>query len=301
MRFLAASIMRGRIQAISVATGFLLLSLVLPPFNIVSAATVVLVTLRLGLRDGLITIAAGAFGAALLGLIVIQSPGVVTGYALALWLPVWMFSVLLRESRRWEIMIEAALVLGMLAIAGVYLLGSDPASAWREHLSLALERLTENPPPGVEADQITSLIEPVSRFMTGIIVSGSFASLISAMLLGRWWQSVLYYPGGFKKEIASLKPHAAIGYAFLLIFVLAGFTDGKLAEAFRNLSVLGFFFYLILGTIILHGIVATWSAARILLPGLYIVLLFIPHALIPVALIGFTDHWVNWRGKSATS
>ncbi|MGH8499990.1 MAG: hypothetical protein ACRERV_14465, partial [Methylococcales bacterium] len=184
MRFLAAYIMRGRMQAIGIATAFLFLSFLLPPLNIISAATIVLITLRQGPRDGLVTIFGAALGVAVLGLILINSPGFATTFALLFWFPFWIFSLLLRQSGQFGLTFEVALGLSLLAIAGVYLFISDPASAWRENLALVLDRLIENPPPGIDREQMKALIEPSSHYLTGIFAAGSLASLVMGMLLG---------------------------------------------------------------------------------------------------------------------
>ncbi|MGH8477983.1 MAG: hypothetical protein ACRER2_19830, partial [Methylococcales bacterium] len=65
--------------------------------------------------------------------------------------------------------------------------------------------------------------------------------------------------------------------------------------------IVGFFFYLIVGTVILHGMIASMSTNGVLLPVMYVVLLFIPYALFPVALLGLTDTWADWRAKIAAS
>ena len=53
MGFLASYIMRGRLQAMIVASTLALLSLIIPPVSVVSSATVALVTLRRGAVEGL--------------------------------------------------------------------------------------------------------------------------------------------------------------------------------------------------------------------------------------------------------
>ena len=54
MRFLASMAMRGRSQAVMAATVLAILALPLPPLSILSAAVVALVTLRRGIREGLL-------------------------------------------------------------------------------------------------------------------------------------------------------------------------------------------------------------------------------------------------------
>jgi Predicted membrane protein (DUF2232) len=301
LRFLGTYIMRGWMQAIAVAAVSILLSFLLPPLSILSAAAIGLVTLRKGSRDGIVTILGAGFAVGILGQMLLGSPGFAIAYALGFWLPVWIFSTLLRESGQLGLTLEVALGLGLLGIIGIYLINPDPASMWHERLQLVLQPLLENPPPGIEIEQIETGILTISHFMTGILVTGSVVSLVLAMLLGRWWQALLFNPGGFRKEFLSLKSHAIIAYVILLIFVSASLTSGPIAEGMQNASILAFFFYLIVGTSVLHVLVSATSMSKFLLPVMYILMFFVPHVLLPVALVGFTDTWANWRGRIAAS
>jgi hypothetical protein len=291
--------MRGRMQAIAVAVVFIQLSLLLPPLSILSAAAIALVTLRKGQRDGGITIFGAGVAAGVLGLILFGSPAFVIAYALGFWLPVWIFSILLRESGQLALTLEVALGLGLLGIIGMYLISSDPASMWHERLQLVLQPLIKSPPPGIEIEQIETGIVVISRYMTGILVTGSVVSLVLAVLLGRWWQALLFNPGGFRKEFLGVKSHALIAYLVVMIIALAGLTSGWIGESMQNAGILAVFFYLIIGVSVLHVLISATSMRRWLLPVMYIVMFFVPHVLLPIALFGFTDTWANWRGRVA--
>ncbi|MCI0654750.1 MAG: hypothetical protein L0Y38_11430 [Methylococcaceae bacterium] len=291
--------MRGRMQAIVIAVVFILLSLLLPPLSVMSAAAVALVTLRKGPRDGIVILLGAGVAVGVLGQILFGSPGFVIAYALGFWLPVWIFSILLRESAQLGLTLEVALGLGLLAIIGIYLVSSDPASMWHERLQLVLQPLLKNPPQGIEIEQIEAGILAISHFMTGILVTGSIVSLVLAMLLGRWWQAVLFNPGGFRQEFLGLKSHSPVAYGILLILSLAGLSGGALGEGMQNAGILACFFYLTVGVSVLHVVISATSMSRWLLPVMYILMFFVPHVLLPVALVGFTDTWANWRGRFA--
>jgi hypothetical protein len=66
VQFLAAYIMKGRLQAMTVAAALALLSLAFPPVSIVSSASVALVTLRRGGKEGLYVLLCGCLAAAVL-------------------------------------------------------------------------------------------------------------------------------------------------------------------------------------------------------------------------------------------
>lgn len=291
--------MRGRMQAMMIAAVFILLSLLLPPLSILSAAAVALVTLRNGPRDGIVAVCGTGIAVGILGQILFGGAGFVVAYALGFWVPVWVFSVLLRESGQLGLTLEAALGLGLIGIIGIYLISSDPASMWYEKLRLILQPLMQNPPQGIELEQVETGISLISHYMTGILVTGSIVSLVLAMFLGRWWQALLFNPGGFRKEFLALKSHAFVAYAILLIFILAGLGSGALKEGMQNAGILACFFYLTVGVSVLHVLISATSISKWLLPVMYILMLFVPHVLLPVAVVGFTDTWADWRGRIA--
>ena len=68
MQFLAAYIMKGRMQAMTVAAALALLSLVFPPASIVRSASVALVTLRRGATEGLYVLVCACIAAAVLSI-----------------------------------------------------------------------------------------------------------------------------------------------------------------------------------------------------------------------------------------
>ncbi len=71
MNFLANYIMRGRIQAMIVASTLALLSLMMPPVSVVSSATIALVTLRRGGYEGLTILGCSSVAVGLLGFLIL--------------------------------------------------------------------------------------------------------------------------------------------------------------------------------------------------------------------------------------
>ena len=121
MTFLAAYIMRGRMQAMMVASSLAVLSLLLPPVSIVSSASVALVTLRRGANEGLYVLICACLSAAVLGFFLFGSFQFALLYGLVLWLPIWLISIVLREGKHLSVAIEIAVLLGILGVIGFYL------------------------------------------------------------------------------------------------------------------------------------------------------------------------------------
>ncbi len=297
MGFLAAYIMQGRMQAIIVASVLAMLSLIFPPISIISASAVALVTLRNGRYAGAWIILGAGIAVALLGGLLFGGFFFAVAYALGFWLPVWLIAIVLRESGRLNVAFEVILILGFLAIGAFYLFGADPAEFWQQRLQSIIQQLVDNPDIRMQSDKIELGLSIASQYMTGILITGAVSSVVLSLLVARWWQANLYNPGGFGQEFLSLNPRSFFAYISLAVFLFAIFGDGRISEMARNMGVLAFFLYLVVGIAVLHVLVSATKSKRLLLPALYVIVLLIPHAMLPVALVGLTDAWQNWRGR----
>ncbi|MCX8049147.1 MAG: hypothetical protein N3A55_05755 [Methylohalobius sp.] len=290
MRILAEFIMRGRMQATLVAATCLMLSLLLPLLSLLAAATVALVTLRQGWREGLNTLLASALAAGLLGAIVLGNFALPVGYGLMLWLPTWGIAQVLRLTRNLGWTFELAAALGLIGVTLAYLFSPDMAEFWQERMQQAFGSV------GVDPAHWQARVSVAARYLTGIIATGMLASLGLSLLLARWWQALLYNPGGFRAEFLGLRLHKPMAY---LTFALGGMgliLEAQAREAIVNLLLVLTMLYLIAGTATLHALFASRNQ-KIWLFGLYGLMLFVPHILLPIALVGLSDTWLNWRDR----
>ncbi len=101
----------------TVASTLALLSLLFPPVSIVSSATVALVTLRLGGKEGLLVLAGGSLVAAVLSMLLSIGYQFALVYGLVLWTPIWLIAIILREGKDLVIAVEIAVLLGIAGFA----------------------------------------------------------------------------------------------------------------------------------------------------------------------------------------
>jgi len=293
VNFLAAYIMKGRMQAMSIASSLALLSLLMPPISIVSSATVALVTLRRGGYEGLLVLLSSCAAAAALGYVVLGNFQFAFGYTLILWLPVWLISIVLREGRHLSLALEISSVLGALAIVGFYLYAQDPALYWQTILNVMIEPMLQA--SEVPVEQVKQTIAMLAKYMTGIIATGSVAGLLLGLLLARWWQSNLYNPGGFGVEYLSLRMPLRFTLMTIIVFIVAALTSGDFSEMVGNIAIILFMLYAFIGVAIAHALIASTKAKRFLLPLFYMLVFVVPHLVVPVAIIGLSDTWLNLR------
>ncbi len=291
---LASFIMRGRSQAALVAAVFAILSLLFPLTGMLSSATLALATLRQGPVEGLLVglfagLASGLFAFAALG-----SPVPALGFALALWLPVWALAVMLRNSGSPALTVTTAGLMGLAILIGLKVGVADPAAYWAELMEPVRQGLIEG---GILTDaESQALILEVARWMTGAFAATFYFQALLALFLGRWWQSLLYNPGGFGAEFRDLRLGKGLGVLglALMAFILVKGENQWAADLLILITPL----FLLQGLALIHWLVKAMQANRGWLIGLYaLFLLALPHAQVLTAGLGLADIWVNVRAK----
>ncbi len=296
MRLLASFVMQGRSQAVMAISIIALLSVLFPPLAIISSAGVALVTLRVGLRDGLLVALLSAIACSLLAMLVQVNVIPVVGATLLLWLPVWILALMLRSSRSLAYTTILALLFGVLLIVIHYLQYSDPATQWSKVLGPMIESLGQA--QGLEAGQRKLLLEVLSHWMTGMMAAGFFLQLIASLLLGRWWQSLLFNPGGFRDEFHQLRLPRPLALLAVAVIALLS-TDVTVGRPMLDyLAMLLIMAYLLQGLALAHGLRAQLNASYGWLFGMYILLIIGMHyMLILLATIGVLDAMLDFRTR----
>jgi len=183
--------------------------------------------------------------------------------------------------------------LGILAVIGVYLFAQNPALYWQSVLGVMIEPMLQA--SDVPVEQVKQTIVMLAKYMTGIIATGSVTGLLLGLLLARWWQARLYNPGGFGVEYLSLRMPPRFTAATLVVFVVASVSSGIFSEVAWNIGIILFMLYAFIGMAIAHALISATRAKRFLLPLFYVLVFVVPHIVLPVAIIGLSDTWLNLR------
>jgi hypothetical protein len=210
VRGLAAFVMRGRPQASVVAA----LASALPLLSWLGASIVALVVLRRGNKEGLLV-----FLWALLPLGLIYQTGGDSSGLIAL-LCAFFASVALRLSGSWVVTLYATVVSAGIGSLVFVLLSEPILTSFVDWYVDVMEGLT--------ADSGAPIVTAASAQLQAVsyLAMGQGYMMVLVLMLARWWQSVLYNPGGFKQEVQQtrLTPKASLP----LVLVIAGclVTDG---------------------------------------------------------------------------
>ncbi|MNF28902.1 hypothetical protein D3C84_95960 [compost metagenome] len=285
MRALADFVMRGRLQA----TFAVVIAAALPLLFWVSAAAGSLVVLRRGLHDAL-----GIVAWALLPTLLWWHFG--EPRPLLVLFGTLVLALVLRASVSWTRVLLASVLLGVLygvIIDAVF--GETVKRNAAELLELMPQMLGEayQQMSADEKARVGNLLTPV---LTGLMAALLQLLSLLSLLLGRYWQALLYNPGGFAREFRAVRLPAPIAVALLVgIFLLPGLGI-ELAMLTPLCSVpLAF-----AGVALLHGLVAQQRLGRFWLVGLYVSLLLFMQLVYPLLVVlAVVDSLFDFRGRAA--
>ncbi|WIE51201.1 hypothetical protein [Pseudomonas sp. GM17] len=286
MRALAEFIMRGRMQATLVVAG----CAALPLLYWLGAAAGSLVLLRRGLSDALGVLVLGLLPA-LFWWLYSDDPR-----ALMVLLGSSGLALVLRASESWNRVLLVSIALG-LVFAGVL------GVAYRPQIEMLSQELVKILPLALgdlyqqlsveERARLASLIAPV---LTGLIAALLQVVSVLSLIIGRYWQALLYNPGGFGREFRAIK--LPLGLAMLLLAcMLLGPNLGPQMAMLTPLCSVPLVFA---GLALIHGLVAQGRLARFWLVGLYVTLLLFMQLIYPLLVVlAIVDSLIDFRGRSA--
>ncbi len=296
MQSLASFVMRGVPQAVMVIILLAALSLLLPPTSIFSAAAVTLVTLRNGAIPGALVMGLATGVSGIIALFALGGLNLAIGFLILMWLPAWLLALVLRSSRSLSLVVMSALVLGLVMIGGQFIQTGDPVAEWRSLLNPFVESLAEA--QLVDTSQQAALVSLMASWMPGIVAAGFFLQLLASLFLGRWWQSLLYNPGGFRSEFHQFRLPKVLAMALLILVGLMFAQTGSEISLVEYVLILLVSAWFVHGLALAHGIVGRLGSSSGWLIGLYMLLLFaLPHTVIVLATVGIADAWFDFRAR----
>jgi len=295
VKSIAVFVMRGRSAAVLIAASTAVLFWLFPPLLIVSGAVVALVTLRRGAAEGaLLAVLAGSSAGALAGLLLgLGAMWPMVSVLLACWTPLWILAWLLRATVSLSVTLRAVALLGLLGVGGFYLVLGDPAVWWSQTLDGLRQGLTMLP-SGERAtlEQLLDLLRSWAPLLPGQVVSAALLFVLAGLLLGRWWQALLFNPGGFRPEFHQLRlgrPLALLALALFGAAVLSGW------PALSNLVLVLGTLYSVQGIAVAHALVFKLRLSPAWLLLLYLFLVPLLSQL--VMALGIADAWADFRTR----
>ena len=280
MRVLAEFIMRGRMQACLVGVFGSLL-----PF--VSVSTIGLVTLRKGAAEGFIVSLWVILPLLLSYMFSASSPfmAVVSGVAL---INMALVANAHRVTADWNFSLGIATLSGVVLVCLAGLL-------FQAEMNDFVNELEEMLATASEQSGQTMLVLTRNGFLAFVAWVVIFNTVIG-LVLSRWWQALLYNPGGFQEEFQMLRLSPKLSLVCLSIFI-AGLALGGNYQLWLRLASIPL---LIGGLAIVHYVVQHKGFSRWVLVVMYVGLfLFGPVLMVLLGALGAADSVMNFRTRLA--
>ena len=294
--------MQGRWSAALVTAALSLLAIIVPPLSYLASGVIVLTTLRMGPKEGLLVVVASlavftGFAVLLLGNFVIS-----VGLLLSGLLPIYLVTLVLGFTRSLSLSVLASAGLGLLVVLVMHLVLSEPALWWQQMLQPFVEMLQQQPGWQASQQQTAAVLASIASLMTGFIGAGITLNALFGLFIGRSWQSKLYNPGGFADEFVNLqlgKPAALLTMALIAISLLP--IKSSLPVLVDCLPVM-LVIFVIQGLAIVHRRLRQRQKHKLVVVAYVVlaVLMFImPPLAIVLAMIGVLEQWRNFRNDSS--
>lgn len=285
MRAIAEFIMRGRVQATLVVVG----SAALPLLFWLSAAAGSLVLLRRGLSDALGILAWAMLPA--IGWWYFGEPR-----TLLVLLGTLGLALLLRANLPWSRVLLCSVALGLVYGVVLGAVFREPIEAMALELQKLMPQVLDGVHQQLSVDERARLDSLVAPVLTGLIAALLQVVSLLCLMLGRYWQALLYNPGGFGREFHALRlpiPLALLLFAGMLL----GPNLGAQAAMLAPLCSVPLMFA---GVALLHGLVAQGGLAKFWLIGMYVTLLLFMQLTYPLLVVlAIVDSLFDFRGRLA--
>lgn len=285
MRALAEFIMRGRMQASVVVAG----SAALPMLFWLCAAAGSLVLLRRGLNDAL-----GVLVWAVL-------PALAWWYfgdprTLLVLLGTFGLALLLRSQNAWPRVMLCSVGLGLLYAVALGAVFGEPIAALATELQKVLPDMLSQAYQQLSVEERARLEALLIPVLTGLLAALLQIVTLLSLILGRYWQALLYNPGGFGLEFRALRFSPV-----LAMLLLAGMLFGpSLGVQMAMLAPLCSVPLVFAGVALLHGLVSQGRMQRFWLVGLYVTLVLFMQVIYPLlAVMAIVDSLFDFRGRAS--
>ena len=277
MRTLAEFIMRGRAQACLVA----LLGVLVP---LIGPAAVGLVTLRKGSFEGALVTLWASLPFVVSYFAGQSSPFIAVMSILALANTLIVANVL-RGTASWSLALvsDVCVAVGFVVVAGV---------VFQTDLGVMMSDLTELFVSVSEQLEKDYVMPDTSSVLAWVAWMTAFSALLG-VVVARWWQALLFNPGGFQQEFQGIRLESKVGLGCLLLVIL-GFT---LLSEFQFWLQLASIPLIVCGLSLLHYTAKVKKAG-----GYWLVLMYLGLFLGPVmsgllVALGAIDSVLNLRAR----
>jgi len=293
--------MRAAVQWVSARPQWVVLGTIICGYYLapVAGALLIVYLLRHGPAKGLtVTVFAlvGTVGTGLLlGRLLDTSTAMMLGFAVAVILGGAGSGWLLGWSRSLTFAFQTLLVSVIVGVVALFTLVPSAGGIGELLQADVVELLRTS---GVSNDLVTQFAATDPSELVRVLLISLQLSLLTSLMLGLWWYSLIAEGLRFGREFRALKLGRSVGIALMLLVVAAQLLDAELIAYVAPLAVIGFLFQ---GLAVLHARNHRDKWPRIVLVLVYVALFSLSPltvlVLMGLSAIGLLDNFFELRAR----
>ena len=202
-----------------------------------------------------------------------------------------VLAVLLRWSVSWPLTLCASSVIGIVTGLGMLWLGVNYLQQlegfFAEFFASLQEQLSR------QAGEEITLRPPGMVTIAGLLGLMNTLSCVLCLLLARWWQSLLYNPGGFREEFHGLR--LSVPLSSVLVLLILGISSMGLE--YRPWAVLFAIPPSVAGLGLVHARVAYRGRGSGYLALFYLLWILLDAVKVIVIGLAVADSWIDFRSR----
>ena len=215
----------------------------------------------------------------------------------------WLYALLLRRYNNWSLVIEIAALSGIIAVGVIYFIYPDVQNWWLAELAKYTNKMMEQAaadgaalPEEMQAG-ITASVQEFKRYATGILVVSILFNAVFQLILARWWQAIVFNPGGLRKELHQIRLSSL---AVVVFIVVAGLAYAGQAFSLDILPIVVTAFCAG-GLSLIHNLLMSNTAGWFWLTLVYLGVMFLSWmGIVVIAMAGVLDSLLDFRKRLGT-
>lgn len=209
----------------------------------------------------------------------------------------WLLALVLRRYANWSLVIEVALMAGIVLICGVHFVYPEIQTFWGKGLTASFERIAtvfnQFAPEGASSENAPAeMAASIKPYLTGFIIASVMFNALLQLVIARWWQAVMFNPGELRKELHQIRLSYVTVAVFIFVSILA-YLGSAICLDIVPVLIGGF---CASGLSVIHRLVVSNTMGWALLTIVYLGMLFIfPLGILWVAIVGVLDSLLDLR------
>ncbi|OGT37225.1 MAG: hypothetical protein A3F12_06560 [Gammaproteobacteria bacterium RIFCSPHIGHO2_12_FULL_38_14] len=207
----------------------------------------------------------------------------------------WIFAVLLNRRCSWSQLFQIAALAGVLFVSVIHLLYPDVAVWWGEQLRSYYTEAKAVANSLSQSDHL-ELINNTKQYATGFMTAGVLFNAILQLIIARWWESYIFYPGRLHKELQNVHLSQLAGILFIASLVFSYLGNIVVLDIMPILYLL----FGVAGLSIVHYFfrqIKTSTSWFWLMIFYLAMVISLPASIIFVSMISLADIWFNVRKR----